>query len=92
MGLSVYLCSVSHWGRAPAQSFAQTLVSLGWRDAFIGWWPGVVHLSTWQPAWMWTGCQMLTVLSDININIYINIIAAVIFYSTCFIQLGLFDA
>lgn len=64
----------------------------GWGEALVGCWPGVVHLSAWLPAWMWTGCQMLTALSDININIYINIIAAVIFYSTCFIQLGLFDA
>lgn len=35
---------------------------------------------------------MVAALSDININIYVTIIAAVIFYSTCFIQLDLFDA
>lgn len=53
---------------------------------------GKEHPAAWQAAQMGTGCRMVTVLSDININIYINIIAAVIFYSTCFIQLGLFDA
>lgn len=53
---------------------------------------GKEHLTAWQPTQMWNGCRMVTALSDININIYINIIAAVIFYSTCFIQLGLFDA
>lgn len=53
---------------------------------------GKERLAARQPTQTWTGCRMVTVLSDININIYINIIAAVIFYSTCFIQLGLFDA
>lgn len=62
-----------------------------WSDAGLAW-CGKEHLATWQPMRMRTSCRMVTALSDININIYLNIIVAVIFYSTCFIQLGLFDA
>lgn len=91
MGLSVCLCSVSHWGCAPAR--VPLPQAWGWIDALVGCWPGAAKSISPRDRQHERGAAADCLLhSDININIYINIIAAVIFYSTCFIQLGLFDA
>lgn len=96
--MEVWFClSVSvvfHAGDVPLHEFPYPRHRAGemlWSDTGPAW-CGVEHLATWQQTRMQTGCPMVTAFSDININIYINIIAAVIFYSTCFIQLSLFDA